>query len=77
MKRRCLTAVVLMSLSVVLPGPAGAQTEAPDYSLELRGIEVSPGVIVNGVRYGTSFIGSAAGDLQGTWMVTFRGHCCR
>lgn len=70
MRRFCYAVVVALLLSAVV-SPATAQTVLPDYSVQFRGIEVSLGVIFNDVRYGTSFVGSASGDLQGTWAVSF------
>jgi hypothetical protein len=51
-------------------GQAVVSTLADPTSTDnLRGIEISPGIIFGNTRYGATCIGSATGDLPGAWSV--------
>ena len=58
---------------VLLAGVLGSAVPAaePVPVATLWGIEISPGIKLFNVRYGTAFIGTASGNLSGTWAVTF------
>lgn len=51
--------------------PVGiSPTVAQAHADTLTGIEISPGFIHNGTRYGAAFVGQATGDLPGGWAVS-------
>jgi hypothetical protein len=74
MNRFPLVSVGLLVFLAVLGiplGGTGVAAQQPDYTDHLAGIEISPGLIIKGVRVGTAFLGSATGGLPGTWTVSF------
>jgi hypothetical protein len=50
-------------------GSASAQAPATATDT-LQGIEVSPGIILGGTRFGATFVGLASGQLPGTFVVS-------
>jgi hypothetical protein len=74
MNRTFLLAVGLLVAAVLLvPAQQGAaQSPVEGTDTMMLGIEVSPGIIIAGTRYGAAFTGLSFGDLPGTWVVTIR-----
>jgi hypothetical protein len=51
--------------------PTAAQPPAATTSTDaLKGLEVFPGIILNDIRLGATFVGQAVGPLPGDWAVT-------
>jgi len=67
-----LACAALLAFSATVGGTGVEPEEQPDYTDHLEGIEISPGIIIKGVRVGTAFVGWADGDLPGTWAISFR-----
>jgi len=62
---------VLFAITVLAGCIAGASANPiPPLQDTWHGIEIFPGIIINNVRYGATFVGTATGDLPGVWSVS-------